>query len=70
VDARSSVLTRGKRALVIVTDYGNGGEVKLTLDRAALVLPADVTAKDFETGEACGFSFNLKKHDFKAVLVE
>jgi hypothetical protein len=76
VDARTLALARGKRALVIVTDYGKGGDAKLTLDRAALRLPASATAKDFETGEpitsnAPGeFSFRMKKHDFKAVLLE
>lgn len=76
VDARTLALVRGKRALVIVTDYGDGGDAKLTLDRAALKLPASATAKDFETGEPIAgttvseLSFRLKKHDFKAVLIE
>lgn len=69
-------LVRGQRALIVVTDYGSGGDVKLTLARAALKLPASTTAKDFETGEpvksnAAGeFLFSLKKHDFKALLID
>ncbi len=76
VNARTLALARGQRALIIITDYGNGGEAKVRLDHTALNLPASATAKDFETNEplpqaAAGeWSFQLKKHDFKAILVE
>jgi len=74
--ARTVAFARRGEALVIVTDYGHGGEVKLALDQATLGLRADSTATDFETGQpvratASGeWSFELKQHDFKAVLVE
>jgi len=75
-DARTLALARNGRALVIVTDYGQGGDTRLTLDRNVLGLSADVAATDFESGEpvkssATGqLSFALKPHDFKAVLIQ
>jgi hypothetical protein len=75
VDARTLALARNGRALVIVTDYGDGGQAEVTLDRAALGLPAVFTARDFETGESVSSTasghlrFPLQKHDFKAVLL-
>ncbi|MDD5520777.1 MAG: DUF6067 family protein [Kiritimatiellae bacterium] len=76
VNGRTIVLARGRKALVIITDYGNGGTAKLIVDLNKLRLPSNVTAKDFETGETVSstvsgeFVFQLKKHDFKAMLIE
>ena len=76
VDARTLVLSRGTRAVVVVADYVGGGAAKVTLDRKALALPDGAAAKDLETGQpvespAPGvFTFELKKHDFKALIVE
>ncbi len=76
VDARAIVLVNGPRAIVIVTDYGEGGECTLSLDLAATGVPATVVAKDLETGEPIAggapgsVTFPLKKHDLRAVIFE
>jgi len=76
VDGKTLVLSRGQRAIVVVTDYGEGGNCRLTLDLARLNLPPESTARDLETDEpvhraAPGvLAFPLQKHDFKVVLVE
>ncbi len=75
-DARGIVMVRGKRALVVVTDYGEGGVCRLVLDLKALGLPETVKPTDFESGQALEseapgqMAFDLKKHDFRAVLFE
>ncbi len=75
-DARGIVIVKGPRAVVVATDYGEGGECELRLDLAKLGLPATVKAADLETGEALAgdgrgaVRFPLKKHDFRAVLFE
>jgi len=75
VDAKGIVMANGPRAIVIVTDYGEGGACELQLDLVRLGLPATVKAKDLETGEAVEgdggrVSFPLKRHDFRALLFE
>ncbi|MBI2302250.1 MAG: hypothetical protein HYU66_25385 [Armatimonadetes bacterium] len=76
VNAKAIVMVNGARALVIVTDYGKGGECRLTLDLKALGLPGLTEAGDLETGEAIALagtgavSFPLKKHDYRAVELE
>ncbi|MCD6351487.1 MAG: hypothetical protein J7M26_05160 [Armatimonadetes bacterium] len=75
-DVRGIVIVMGKKALVIVTDYGKGGRCRLTLDLKGLGLPPSVHATDFETGAAIAgkapgvVEFPLKKHDFRAVVFE
>ena len=76
IDARTIAMARGGKALVIVTDYGDGGAATVKLDAKPLGIPAAAKAKDFETGEAIagdassGLRFQMKKHDFKAMVVE
>jgi hypothetical protein len=75
-EGRAIVLVKGPRAVVVVTDYGEGGHCDLWLDLAGVGLPATVRPRDFETGEpvasdkAGHASFELKKHDFKALIFE
>ena len=75
-DAVSLVMSKPGSALVLVCDYGEGGEVVLTLDREALGLRGAVAASDRETGQSLSVTadgavtFPLKKHDFRLVLVE
>ena len=46
------------------------------VDAATLGIPAHAKARDFESGEAIdgdaanGFAFEMKKHDFKALVIE
>lgn len=75
VDARTLTLSRGGRVLVVVTDYGNGGKVTVKLAATRLRVDPAARATDFETGQpvagtvASGFTFSLKKHDFKILQV-
>ncbi len=76
VDARAIAMSRAGKALVVVTDYGEGGNAVVRVDAAKLGVSPQARAADFETGRpipgdaARGFSFRLKKHDFKALLIE
>lgn len=74
-DAATLVLSKPDAALVVVCDYGNGGNLTLNLDRKALALPKQIKASDLETGKPLDVAdgavrFELKKHDFKMILVE
>jgi len=75
-NAKGIVMVKGPKAIAIVTDYGEGGTCTLKLDLGKLGLPATVKPSDFETGEAMTgmapgeVTFPLKKHDFRAVLLE
>ena len=69
-ETSSLVVSKPGRAIIVVCDYGNGGDLKLTFD-----LTAKFTAKDMESGQPLTVTgntvqFALKKHDFKMILVE
>ena len=72
VNAKAILLVKGRKALAVVTDYGEGGEATVKLDVAGLKLPA-IKPRNLETGEALAapaagvVTFALKKHDFKVV---
>lgn len=74
-ETSSLVASKPGSAIIVVCDYGKGGELKLRLD-AALKLGNPFTAKDPETGQPVtvgadgSITFPLQKHDFKLVLVE
>lgn len=76
VEGKVLLLSRGRRAVVVVTDYGDGGPCRVKLEGPRLGLPAEAQAKDLESGAAVErvgtglFAFPLNKHDFKAILVE
>ena len=76
VDGKTIAIARGGKAVIVVTDYGNGGDCTVKLDLAALGLGAEAKAADFETGQAIEkvgpgeFKFQLKKHDFKIFRAE
>lgn len=73
---KAIVMSRDGKALVVVTDYGGGGECTLALDGARLRLAPGAKPKDLETGEALASSgpgqahFTLRKHDYRAVVWE
>jgi len=74
-DVRGIVMVTGQRAVVIVTSYGEDGECRLKLDLKAVGLPGTVKAADLETGEAVEGTggearFELKKHDFRALVLQ
>jgi hypothetical protein len=76
VDARTLAMTRGKEAIVVITDYGDGGRCRAAVDLEWLGLPPGAEATDLETGESVErtapgeFSLDLKKHDFRILRVK
>jgi hypothetical protein len=70
----SLLLVKPKEALMIVTDYANGGDIRVQLDATALGLKGALTATDMETGEQLqvqqnSILFPLKKYDFRALRI-
>lgn len=76
IQAATLAIANAGRAMIVVTDYGEGGTCRLTLDMAALGLQAQATAVDAETGAALErlgpgrFAFPIKKHDFRILRVQ
>lgn len=66
----------GKSAIVVVTDYGEGGPCRVSLDLKQLGVGPDARAVDLETAQpvervAPGtFGYSIKKHDFRILRVE
>jgi len=76
VDGKTLAVAKGGAAIIVVTDYGEGGECVVKLDLKALGLGEKVKATDLESGKpvegagAGAFKFTLKKHDFKIFQVQ
>jgi hypothetical protein len=74
-ETASLVVSKPGQALLVVCDYGNGGDIELTLG-PPLELGGKLTATDTESNEPLMLgddgviSFSLKKHDFKVIRVE
>ena len=72
----SGIVHRGKgKAVIILTDWGKGGELRLALDAQRLRLQPGFRAVDFETGQPVStdgmeLAFTLKAHDFKTIVIE
>jgi hypothetical protein len=70
IDARTLAMTIRGAAIVVVTDYGNGGAGRVSLDWQRLGLRPESEATDLETAQpiqrvAPGvFHVELRKHDF------
>lgn len=69
IDSTYLLLVKNGEALMVITDYGNGGKCELSLDAATLKLKKNGRFYNAGNGEvlpgsgsAC--SFDLKKHDF------
>ena len=75
-DTAFLVVTKPGRLLVLVCDYGAGGEVVLTPDRQALGLSGRLAAVNTETKQPLevtadgAVKFVLKKHDFQLIRIE
>jgi hypothetical protein len=75
-DLKGLVMVKGEKAVVIVTDYGSGGDCTVRLDLPKLSLPALRKVTDMETGEpvVCAgpgqATFTLKQHDYKVLAFE
>jgi hypothetical protein len=74
-DASHLIVTRPGSAMVVVCDFGGGGDVLLTLNPKQLGISGKVTAADVETGRALKVTGDrqvkvpLKKHDFMLVRI-
>ncbi|MBS0631526.1 MAG: hypothetical protein JSS11_06405 [Verrucomicrobia bacterium] len=75
-DASTLCLSKPGEVLVVVCDYGQGGELALKLDARALGLGGDITAANAETGAALPVDpdgrvkFRLARHDFCLIAVK
>ncbi|MGD0092957.1 MAG: glycoside hydrolase domain-containing protein [Planctomycetota bacterium] len=75
-DTTTLVCSRPGAAMILVSDWGNGGNVSLKLDRKALGLGKQWKADDAENDLPLAVTpegvvqFELKKHDFKLIKVE
>jgi hypothetical protein len=76
IDGIFLVLAGKEKAMLVVSDYGNGGTVKVTLDTKRLGLSANFTAVNWEqtnetvTAVSGVVEFkDLKKHDFRALVI-
>jgi hypothetical protein len=74
-NAKALVLARGGKTMAIVTDFGEGGVVRLKPDAKTLGLPADFSARDAESGETLTVekgeaAVTLRRHDFRMVIME
>jgi hypothetical protein len=73
-DTSSIVVSKPGQVLLIVCDWGGGGDIQVKLDRKALALNGALKATDAESGQPLPMadnviSFTLKKHDFKVILI-
>lgn len=74
-ETSSLIVSKPGSAMLVVCDYGEGGNFKVKLDRKALGLNGTLIAKDVESdtiltvSAADEISFDLKKHDFKMISV-
>lgn len=72
-DASHLIVTKPGSAIIVVSDFGEGGEVLLTLDRNRLGLDANAIAVDIESNLPVETTTDgnariaLKKHDFKVI---
>jgi len=75
-DASHLIVTKPGSAMVVVSDFGEGGDVLLTLDRGRLGLGASVSATDMESNLPVEVTADgkvrivLQKHDFKIVKIQ
>ena len=72
VETSSIVHVGEKETLLILTEYGKGGNAQVSLDGGILSPTAAGAATDFETGETIPFAdgrlrFPLKKHDIRII---
>ena len=76
VDTSSLAMSKPGACLVLVCDWGNGGNALMKLDKRLFKDSAKLTARNMESGEPLDVTtdgkikFNIKRHDFKLLLVE
>ena len=76
IDGKTLVISKPGAAVVVITDYADGGNAEVTVDRKTLGLGPKPEAVDFETGETVetnasgAITFQLGKHDVKILMVK
>ena len=73
IDAKFLALKKGDRLIVIVTDYGEGGEANLQLNFDQTLISKYKKVRNWETNETLpckngAITFPIKKHDFRVFL--
>jgi hypothetical protein len=74
-ETSSLLLSKPGSALIVVCDYGKGGDFKLQLDAAKLGLHGKISATDMETNARLQISensevlFSIPQYDFKMILI-
>jgi hypothetical protein len=74
-DTSSIIVSKPGHAMMIVCDWGDGGNMQVKLDTKVLSLNGTLKVTDAETGEALNvsgdtISFTLKKHDFEVIQID
>lgn len=75
VIGKTLVISKPGAAIIVVSDYGNGGSCRVKVNLTRLGLPPDVHASNFETGEAIEqvatgeYRLTVPRHDMRILLV-
>jgi len=74
-DTSSLVVSKPGHTLLVLCDWGNGGNLQVKLDTKALSLTGGLKATDIESGQPLPINGNtvsvtLKKHDFKVIQID
>jgi hypothetical protein len=74
-DTSSIIISKPGHAMMVVCDWGGGGDIRIKLDTKVLSLNGALKVSDAETGEALNvngntISLSLKKHDFKVIQID
>ena len=73
---KALVLVKPRKVLVVIGDFGGGGAYRLDVDAKRLIINAQCSARDGETGTALDMrsagriECEIPKHDFRIVVVE
>jgi len=74
-ETSSLLVNKPGSAMLVLCDYGNGGNFNIELDVKALGLNGNLKVTRLESGQSVAvnnnsFSINLKKHDFEVIHIE
>jgi hypothetical protein len=75
LESSSLILKKQDAVLILICDYGNGGNVSIAPDRNKLGLDSNFSASNLETGKPIKISggemrIKLKKHDYIMILLK
>ena len=74
-ESSSLLISKPGSAMLVLCDYGNGGDFTIKLDTKVLSLAGTLKITNVETGQVLPvtgntFTINLKKHDFGVIQIE